>query len=107
MCVEDWQEGRELWLIIDRCAGGGSFERQSKGLQLNRVCIWAVLNRPCQKKCRVMYEVEYKLLTYVDLYDVDLYDLYRTQAARPTLPLLHPYPTPTMCLNLSSAKGWN
>ena len=28
---------------------GGSFERQSKGLQLNRVCIWAVLNRPCQK----------------------------------------------------------
>jgi len=49
MCVEDWQEGRELWLIIDRCAGGGSFERQSKGLQLNRVCIWAVLNRPCQK----------------------------------------------------------
>ena len=24
MCVEDWQEGRELWLIIDGCAGGGS-----------------------------------------------------------------------------------
>jgi len=49
MCVEDRQERRELWLIIDRCAGGDSLERQSKGLQLGRVCIRAVLSRPCQK----------------------------------------------------------
>ena len=71
MCVEDRQEGRELWLIIDRCAGGGSLERQSKSLQLGRLCIRTVL-RDRAKKCRVMYEVEYKLLTYVDLYDLGM-----------------------------------
>jgi len=49
MCVEDRQDWRELWLILDRCAGDDSLERQSKGLQLNRVNIRAVLNRPCQK----------------------------------------------------------
>ena len=51
MCVEDRQEGRELWLIIDRCAGGGSLERQSKSLQLGRLCIRTVLRDRAKRCC--------------------------------------------------------